>query len=756
MRADMLFENFEMLSEAPGGVPKLRETILQLAVQGKLVPQDLNDEPASILLEKIKSEKERLIKDKKIKKINQPLPIASGEIQDKLPDGWKWARLNTIGEFCGGGTPSKNNGKFWDGDIPWVSPKDMKFSHIERPELFVTQEALNRTNLRLIPKNSLLIVARSGILKRKLPVSVNDVPCTVNQDMKVIIPFFSGLTEYLQLMLRGHEKIILKSLVKGGMTVQSLKYKEFELRPFPIPPLAEQHRIVAKVDQLMALCDELEAKKQKKTATRISLNDAALDKLLNPGKPIDFKKHWKRIANNFDLLYDAPETVNKLRQAILQLAVQGKLVPQNPNDEPASVLLEKFKTERERLIKKGKLKKKKTLPEVKDDEKPFGLPESWEWVRLGNLDPYFQNGIASRGDQAGKEIVVLRLADIKNWRVSLENTRSLKINEKSIDRYTLKKDDLLIIRVNGSANIVGRFIICDREIDTIYCDHFIRLRFPIEVLLPSFIALLGSSRLIRKYISELFISTAGQKTVNQKHISSLLVTIPPLPEQNRIVAKVDQLMALCDDLETKLSQSQTDCDQLLSAIVNSLERGDTATTVSKNHAAPSPSQQTKKRNYPQKDEKATDSPPIKFEKLDILVAYRKAIYGKNGINDSTLFELIGQQLGINSSNSHSLDQIKSQINTAIRRKIVSKTDKGYIPATPTINHYTDDYLTTALKAQIKKKSYVYEKDSLIGEAARYLGFSIASEAFKTRLETIFQSGVRSGDIYEEGGYYGKI
>jgi type I restriction enzyme S subunit len=251
-------DNFDLLYDTPENVSALRQAILQLAVMGKLVAQNANDELASILIGKIKAEKERLIKEKKINR-SKPLPIKSEEIPYMAPNGWEWIRLQELGEFCGGATPSTNKSEYWGGGVPWVSPKDMKEKRIRTSELTISQKALDETRLRMIPKGSILIVGRSGILKRLLPVAVNDIECTVNQDLKVLIPFLPAISEYLQLMLKGHEQFILKNLVKGGMTVQSLKYTEFEQQPFPLPPIGEQRRIVAKVNQLMSLCDSLEA-----------------------------------------------------------------------------------------------------------------------------------------------------------------------------------------------------------------------------------------------------------------------------------------------------------------------------------------------------------------------------------------------------------------------------------------------------------------------------------------------------------------
>ena len=167
------------------------------------------------------------------------------------------------------------------------------------------------------------------------------------------------------------------------MTVNGIRQENLLKMLVPIPPINEQKRIVAKVDELMALCDELEARKQQVNANCIQLNDASIHKLLTDREPKKFSNHWQRICDNFDLLYSKTENVTKFRQAILQLAVQGKLVPQDPKDEPASVLLEKTKAEKDRLIKQGKIKKGKSLPSINSNDIPYSLPKGWEWTRLG-------------------------------------------------------------------------------------------------------------------------------------------------------------------------------------------------------------------------------------------------------------------------------------------------------------------------------------------------------------------------------------
>ncbi|MGL4747587.1 MAG: restriction endonuclease subunit S [Shewanella sp.] len=265
--------------------------------------------------------------------------------------------------------------------------------------------------------------------------------------------------------------------------------------------------------------------------------------------------------------------IKKLRELILELAVRGKLVPQDPSDESASVLLERIAAEKAQLLKTKSIKQPKLATVTTESLSESVLPAGWTKCLLGELLPQFQNGASSRGDKDGKLTTVLRLADIDNWKVSLKDTRELEIAQSSVDRYSIEKGDTLIIRVNGSADIVGRFIVCKESLDAIYCDHFIRMRFPIECFDPAFLSILGSSGMVRNVIGDLFVSTAGQKTINQGHLASIEILLPPLNEQHRIVAKVDELMALCDQLEqrseSQLAAHQTLVETLLATLTDS-------------------------------------------------------------------------------------------------------------------------------------------------------------------------------------------
>jgi type I restriction enzyme S subunit len=547
------------------GIKKLRELILELAVRGKLVPQDPNDEPASELLKKIAAEKTKLIKEGKAKK-EKPLPeITDEEKPFELPRGWSWSRLLDISAHIHYGFTASSDASITDVRLLRITDiQDDKVDWSSVPGCVIEAGSIKQYELI----NDDILIARTGGTIGKSYLVENIDVCAVFASYLIRVKHIENSYAAYKKVYLGSQlywsQLYANSMGTGQPNVNGEALKNLVVS---VPPLAEQHRIVAKVDELMAFCDQLEQTQSDNIAAHAQLVEALLASLTNSADHNELQNNWQRIAAHFDTLFTTEHSIDQLKQTILQLAVMGKLVPQDPNDEPASEILKKIAAEKAQLIKDGKIKKEKPLPKITDEKKPFELPSGWEWIYLNNLLPQFQNGASSRGDQNGKEVVVLRLADIKNWKISLADTRTLEISEETIGRYLLKKDDVLIIRVNGSADIVGRFIACDADIDAIYCDHFIRMNFPFECLYTPYLCLLGSSELIRNRISDLFVSTAGQKTVNQTHIGSLPISLPPLQEQHRIVAKVDELMTLCGTLKTNLQNAQTTQLALADALV---------------------------------------------------------------------------------------------------------------------------------------------------------------------------------------------
>lgn len=409
------------------GIKKLRELILELAVRGKLVPQDPNDEPASELLKRIAAEKAELVKQGKIKK-QKPLPeISEEEKPFELPEGWEWVTFSHLGYFFGGKTPSKMKDEYWGGTIPWVTPKDMKTNLIVDSEDKVTPLAIE-DGLTKVSPGSILFVARSGILRRIFPVAITSIECTVNQDIKVLSPFFSDISYYIRLMMNGFERYIIENLTKTGTTVESLLFEDFISHPFMIPPFAEQNRILSTVKKLMSLCDQLEQQSLTSLDAHQQLVETLLGTLTDSQNAEELAENWARISEHFDTLFTTEASVDALKQTILQLAVMGKLVPQDPNDEPASELLKRIAQEKAQLVKEGKIKKQKPLPPISDEEKPFELPDGWEWCRLNDLFSFITDGDHQAPPKSNTGIPFLVIGNLNKGIVSFDECKYVPID----------------------------------------------------------------------------------------------------------------------------------------------------------------------------------------------------------------------------------------------------------------------------------------------------------------------------------------
>lgn len=565
----LLTDNLPLLAGAPNGIKKLRELILELAVRGKLVPQDPNDEPASELLKRIAEEKARLVAEGKIKKQKSPAESTEGEKPFGLPEGWSWTSLNEIAAMRGGSTPSMSKPEFWDGDIPWVSPKDMHDGEITDSELKITQLALDKTSLELVPIGSILLVGRSGILKRKLPAQITAVLCTINQDLKAISPFQPQPSNYVQLMLRGTERVILREDVKQGTTVQSLVYDKLFVRPFGLPPLAEQHRIVAKVDELMSLCDRLETRQADAESAHAQLVQALLDSLTQARDAEDFAQSWQRLAEHFHTLFTTESSIDALKQTLLQLAVMGKLVPQEHGDEPASEMLKRIQAEKQRLIVEGKVKKQKLLARITEDEEPFELPVGWSWTRLDAITQVITKGSSPKWQGVSytdnpDDVLFVTSENVGSYRLRLESMKYVEKKFNKIEpRSILERGDFLMNIVGAS---IGRTAIFDIEANANINQAVCLIRVFSRFLDSQFLLHFFNSDVCLSYMFDKQVDNA-RANLSMGNIAGFVIPMPPLAEQHRIVAKVDQLMALCDQLKARLNQARQLHEQLASALV---------------------------------------------------------------------------------------------------------------------------------------------------------------------------------------------
>lgn len=543
------------------GIKKLRELILDLAVRGLLVPQDPNDKPASELLKKIASEKEQLIKEGKIKKQKALPEISEDEKPFNLPVGWSFVRLGQIGWVT---SSSRVHKKDWKSEgVPFYRAREIvKLSNdgFVDNELFISNQLFDqfKTNGLIPLKNDLMI---TGVGTIGVPYIVQGTDEFYFKDASVLIfkNLFKLNSQYLRLLMKSPywNKVIHKGSM--GTTVHTLTITRANPVVFPIAPINEQKRIVAKVDELMTLCDQLEQQTEDSIQAHELLVENLLKALTDAKDHKTFQQAWLRIAQNFDVLFTTEHSIDQLKQTILQLAVMGKLVPQDPNDEPASELLKKIKAEKEKLIKEGKIKKEKTLPPISDKEKPFELPSDWVWTRLGNT------GIGSTGKTPSTKISeyfegnipFIGPGQITPEGELLEPDKFL--SEKGIDQSTeANVGDILMVCIGGS---IGKGAISNK-----------RLAFNQQINCIRPIHLSSSYLYISISTQEFYFSILKKATgsatpiINRSKWEELLIPLCSIEEQKRIVAKVDELMALCDQMKSKITNSK----KLQSKVADSL------------------------------------------------------------------------------------------------------------------------------------------------------------------------------------------
>jgi type I restriction enzyme S subunit len=577
MKLETFFKHFDLLAEAPNGVQKLRELILDLAVRGKLVPQDKNDEPAAVLLERIKIEKERLVKEGKIKNQKTVSPAKLQKLVYQIPPNWKWCNFSDV-IFSQEG-PGIRNWQFKSDGIKLLNVKNIVKGELilDNSDKYISEEEFEQKYKHFLIEEGDLLFASSGN-------SWGKTAFFKDPGYKVIV---NTSTIRMKFIDRECHNKFLRYFLESNVFKNQMIIQLSGMQPnfgsshlmkvlIPLPPLNEQKRIVTKVDELMKLCDELEARQKKKRETRILINNAALNKLLTAETPETFTKNWQRISDNFDILYSAPENIGKLRQAILQLAVMGKLVPQNANDEPAAVLLERIKKEKERLVKEGKVKKEKSLPAIKDDKIPFDLPIGWEWVRLENVCELITKGSSPKWQgvnyvelEQDNGILFITSENVRNYSIDLTNPKYVEKKFNQIEpRSILSKNDILMNIVGAS---IGRSAIYNTDeianINQAVCliriigqDYLLNLNY----LLHFFNSPICISFMFDKQVDN------ARANLSMGNISKFPIPIPPLNEQKRIVTKVDKLMKLCDELETKLTQTQTDSEKIINAAVKQL------------------------------------------------------------------------------------------------------------------------------------------------------------------------------------------
>ena len=488
---------------------QLRNSILQEAIEGRLVPQDPNDEPASALLERIRKEKERLVKEGKLKKKDLEVkPISEDEIPFEIPESWEWVRFSDLYWQLTDGTHSTP--KYTTSGIPFLSVKDMSSGKLSFTNTkYISPEEHSILSQRCHPQKGDLLLSKVG---------TTGVPLIIDTEKEfsifvslALIKFFPDLIDSRFLLYLINSPLVQLQAADNtrGVGNKNWVLKAISDTIMVLPPLAEQQRIVAKIEELLPKVEEY-GKAQD-----------ALDKL------------------NKEL----PE---RLKKSILQEAISGRLVPQDPNDEPASVLLDKIRKEKEQLVKAGKLKKKDLIETpITDDEIPFEIPESWEWVRLGSISKLLGGFAFKSHEYCSEGSRVIRISDISEEGFVNKNIVRHPYN-KNLDQYVICSKDILMAMTGGTVGkslfvktLPEEKMLTNQRVAVIRCYNVIVDNIDYVV----------KSESIQSVISDAKNST--NDNISMADIYNFLIPLPPLAEQHRIVEKLEQLLGEIDKLKIK-------------------------------------------------------------------------------------------------------------------------------------------------------------------------------------------------------------
>ena len=562
----MLLSNLDLLATAPGGVARLRELILTLAVQGKLVPQDPADEPASVLLQKIRAEKDRLIAEGKIKRDKPLAEIAEEEKPFELPVGWEWVRCDDYFlELCTGpfGSMIHQEDYVRDG-VPLINPSHMVGGRIiHDPRVTIKAADAERLSAYALSVGD-MVLARRGEVGRFAYVTQQEHGWLCGTGSFFVRLYSQCNREYLGLIF---SDVRFRQHLQGesvGTTMTNLNQRILLNALLALPPLAEQSRIVTRVEALMRLCDALEARGQLEAAQHAQLVSTLLGTLTGSTTPEELAANWQRVAQHFDLLLDRPEAIDALEQTLLQLAVRGLLVPQDPTDEPASALLQKIRAEKDRLIASGQIKRDKPLPPITDEEKPFELPVGWEWVRLESLASQITDGAHHTPTYLPEGVPFLSVKDLSSGFIDFSDTRFISDQEhrELAKRCRPEMGDVLLTKIGTTGIAV---VIDTHRAFSIFVSVAL-IKLPTVSVDRDFLALVINSPFVRQQ-SEDGTEGVGNKNLVLRKIKAFQIPIPPLTEQSRIVTRVTALRRLCADLRQRLADRQSVQARLAEALV---------------------------------------------------------------------------------------------------------------------------------------------------------------------------------------------
>ena len=458
----------------------LKTSIIDLAVSGKISKQFQASDSVSEIIAALPE-----VPSKRKKLLGQTFEYGK---QDTIPSHWKWIRLGEIASY--GDTPTKAYFDDVSGDTWILDLEDIKSGGelIAKTRVHGKQFAGDKTVFR---KGQVLYSKLRPYLKKVLVADEDGI----STPELISFETYGGVSpQYIVYCL-------LSSFTDRAIDKRSYGIKMPRVNlPIPLPPVSEQQYIVDHVQDAFSQIDTIDA-----------------------------------------LQAQYADNLTVLKSKLIDAAIQGKLTEQLPDDGTAEELYQQIQAEKQALIKAGKIKKEKPLPEIDADEIPFEIPENWKWIRFSDLYS-LSNGVASRGTAGGKERKVLRLADLVDGTISAEGIRKIALSDEEFSSHKVQKGDLVFIRVNGSRDKVANAFLYEEEEVISYCDHLFCGHRTSELFDAYYVMIVYRSAMAKAQIDPEIKTTAGQNTINQKSMSKILIPLPPLGEQQRIVAKLDEVL----------------------------------------------------------------------------------------------------------------------------------------------------------------------------------------------------------------------
>ena len=568
----MLLSNMELIATAPGGIAKLRELILTLAVQGKLVPQNPADEPAGVLLKKIRAEKDRLVAEGKIKRDKPLAGIAEEEKPFALPQGWEWVRLSALLQKIGAGsTPLGGREVYVPSGVKFLRSQNVWDEGLRLDGVaFIKPEMHAKMAGTVVVANDLLFNITGASIGRCAVVPSDFDEANVSQHVTIIRAVLPELNAFLHKVLVSRHVQQTVMDVQVGVSREGLSIAKLGQFLIPVPPLAEQSRIVTRVEALMRLCDALEAKGQLGAAQHAQLVSTLLGTLTASTTPEELAANWQRVAQHFDLLLDRPEAIDALEQTLLQLAVRGLLVPQDPTDEPATELIVRVMQRKAASAGKSRKPTDDKLPLF-----PYELPDRWTWAQLGDLVENMGSGWSPACDE-GERSDPTRWAVLRTTAVQVNEfrPREHKVLPNKLSprpEIEVQDGDILITRA-GPMNRVGISCWVDRAPPRLMLsDKIVRFHPVADEMLPAFIVLTLNAGYTKDQIEAAKSGmAASQVNISQSDLRGFWIPVCSKTEQSRIVTRVTALRRLCADLRQRLAEREAVQARLAEALVESV------------------------------------------------------------------------------------------------------------------------------------------------------------------------------------------